>query len=487
VPDTDVTAALAAAEALLDVDRLEEARARAASIVAGEPGNAAALCLLARCHIKLDDAAAALDAATGATQVEPDRPEAHILRATALLTLDRPQEALTAADAAAALAPNHAGAHLVRALALFDTFDRREGWAALDRATRLAPHWADLYAIRGNIHHTLGYDRKARAAYRKALAINPQHAGATEGLARVALRQGRLGAAVRQFGAAAALAPTGRAAAAGVDLALTRLLGWGLLVAWIAAVALVTAGRRPLGWAVAAPVLLAYTGWIVFFWRRLPGNLRGAVRARTRADPRQRVRIVVAALTLGLGVVIALVEPTPRTGDQVLIVLLGCVAWLTVTAGVVVFVDVRRMRQQAPETLNPDQQSNVQLGRLTLRWFRTTALVAIVPSVLAAAPAAPLSARATAGSFTIAFLVTYYRWTIGQWRRRPGRPLGPMLAHILPAFYLGLSALWLATVTAAFWPGQPPGVTIAGFMLGALTIVFYVAWLPVRAVRALLR
>ena len=96
-------AELAAAESLLDVGRADDARRRVVTVVAAEPDNVDALCLLARCLIELDEAAGALDAASSATRHAPDRPEAHILRASALLQLDRAAEALEGADTAVAL------------------------------------------------------------------------------------------------------------------------------------------------------------------------------------------------------------------------------------------------------------------------------------------------------------------------------------------------------------------------------------------------
>jgi hypothetical protein len=211
------------------------------------------------------------------------------------------------------------------------------------------------------------------------------------------------------------------------------------------------------------------------------------------SDPRQRIRLQTAAITLAAGVLIGLVAAVLSL-DTAVPAIFGTIGWLMVIAGLIFAVDVRYARRRvaaggdALAGLSPDERANVQVGRLALRWFRVTALLAIVPSVLAAEPAADLPARATTGTVVIALIVAYYRWTRRMWRRRPGRPLTPGLAHLVPVFYVLLGLLWLAIVVGAYWPGQPPDVVaVAGFVLGAFTIVFLVVWLPIQGVRRIVR
>jgi len=485
-----VGAELAAAESLLEIGRADDARKRIVAVVATEPDNVDALLLLARCGIELDEPQQALDAATSAVSHDPNRPEAHILRASALLPLDRADEALQAADTAVALDAEKAAAHLVRALALFNTFRQREAWAALAETTRLAPEWAEAYAIQGTMHHTFGRHRKAKLAYQRALALQPEHTGALEGLAQLALRRGQNVAALQHFGAAAALTPETQNASAGVDRALTGLCGLAVLTAWLAASVLVIGGRHWVAWPIAAAVLLPYLIWLRSFRRRLPDHLWAAVRARMAADTRLRVRLVVAGVTLALGVLDAAIVRR----DEPVIGIFASVGAFFVIAAIIVVVDVRSTNKRvaaggdALAGLGPDEQANVQIGRLVLRWFRATALLALVPSVQAAEPAADLAVRATTGTFVIALLVTYYRGTRLRWQRKPGRPIGRVLAPLIPVVFLLVGLLWLVIPVNAFWPGQPPGVfTVAGLVLGALTIAFLIVWLPILGVRRVVR
>jgi tetratricopeptide (TPR) repeat protein len=479
---------LSAAEALLEVGRPAEARRHVVGVLATEPENVAALCLLARCHIDLDDHAAALEAATAAISADPDHAEAHILRASSLVALDRPAEGLASADAALTLDADRAAAHLVRALALFNLYKRKAAWAAMHEVIRLAPEWADAHAIQGSLHQTLGNHRRARRAYKRALALRPDHTGAMEGLGHIALHSGKLGSAMRQFGAAAAIEPAG-GAATGVDLALTGLYGWGFMATWFALAALAMAGQHLLAWGIACATLLAYATWLLIFWRRTPPMLRAAARTRLRADPRQRIRAGLGGVNLVFAVLVGAYEathPVEPTSERILPGLLGSVAWLVVAIGLIIAVDVRQVKRQAamaPDdrpTIAPQVHSNVQIGRLTLRWFRVTALLAIAPSLLAVEEAAPLAVRATVGTVVFGLLAAYYVWTVRRWRRKPGRPLPLAVAHLVSGFYLGLSVLWMATLAAAYWPGQPPGPTIVGFLLGGATLAFLAVWLPIR-------
>jgi tetratricopeptide (TPR) repeat protein len=488
-----IDAELAAAESLLDIGRAEDARRRVVNVVAAQPDNVDALLLLARCGIELDEPEQALEAATQAAGHEPNRPEAHILRASALMPLDRADEALQAADTAIALHPDMAAAHLVRSLALFNTYRQREAWTALSETTRLAPEWAEAYVIQATMHHTFGRHRQAKQAYQRALALQPDHAGALEGLAQLALRRGRNLAALQQFGAAAALTPQTQNASAGVDRALTSLSGLAVLTAWLAASVLAVAGRHWVAWPIAAAVLMPYLLWLRFFRRRLPDHLWAAVRTRMGTDPRLRVRLTVAVVTLAAGALVGAAEAALQR-DAPLEGILGAVGAFLVIAAVIVTVDVRHTRKRVADGgdalagLAPDEQANVQVGRLVLRWFRATALLTLVPSLLAAEPAADLAVRAATGTVVIVFLIVYYRSTRRRWQRRPGRPIGRAPALLIPIVFLLVGLLWLVIPVNAFWPGQPPAIfTVVGLVLGVLTVAFLIVWLPILGLRRIAR
>jgi hypothetical protein len=253
---------------------------------------------------------------------------------------------------------------------------------------------------------------------------------------------------------------------------------------------LVIAGRHWVAWAIAAAVLLPYLVWFRFFRRRLPAHLRVALRARMGADPRLRVRLVLAGATLATGVLVAAIVPA----EHPVIGIFAAVGAFLVIATIIVIVDVRYTRKRvaaggdALAGLAPDEQANVQVGRLVLRWFRATALLALVPSLQAAEPADDLAVRATTGTFVILLLIAYYRATRRRWQRKPGRPIGRVLALLIPIVFLLVGLLWLVIPVNAFWPGQPPSIlTVAGLVLGVLTLAFLVVWLPIQGVRRVVR
>jgi tetratricopeptide (TPR) repeat protein len=483
---------LEAAEALLDVGRAEQARQLVAGILVVEPSSAEALCLLARCHRLLDDHRSMLASAEAAAAAAPDLVEPHLLRADALLQLDRAAEALAAADTALAIAPDLANTHLVRALALFNTGDRRDGWAELREATRLAPHWPTAHFVTGSMHHSVGNVNKARQAYRRTLRLRPDHPGALEGLGHLALTAGRLGAAVRSFGAAGAADPDTPAAAAGVDRALRGLAGWGLLTGWLLGFVLIF-GQLWLAWPVGGGLVILYALWFTVFWRRTPRQLRGTLRHRLRADPRVRVRLVLAAVTAAGAVAIGaytVLDPVDEHSPRPARFLLGLLGWLLVSAAIAITVDVRharRRRRVAAESdqdsilaeLAPEERGALDGGRLVLRWVRAAAVATVVPWTLAVQPS-PLHIRASIGTVCLGLLVLYCAWSVHRWRRHPGPPLSPVLLPFAAPTYLVLGAIWVGLLAAAYWPAAaPPSLLMAVlFVAIGVTLMTQIFWLP---------
>ncbi|MGH3388882.1 MAG: tetratricopeptide repeat protein, partial [Actinomadura sp.] len=99
--DTEPTDAdLERADALIALGRHEAARESLARVLAREPGNVEALCLLAQALKEAGAPAEMLSVAERANAVAPDEEWPHRLRALALLDLDRAPEGVEAALAA---------------------------------------------------------------------------------------------------------------------------------------------------------------------------------------------------------------------------------------------------------------------------------------------------------------------------------------------------------------------------------------------------
>jgi tetratricopeptide (TPR) repeat protein len=214
-------------QAFIDLGRLDEARRLLFAILAADPNAVAALRLMAVCHTQAGDGDAALDAADRAVAAEPEDEWGHRLRASALLLLGRPRDAM-AARQAIQLEPGNWAGHLLLGVAAAPEH-RRVSWAAFRRAGALAPMEAEVPFVRGQVLLALGANWRARRAYREAIRIDPQHAGALEGLAAIAMWEGRPGQSLRYVRSAAAAAPGTVAAADYLDRALVGLLGWAVM------------------------------------------------------------------------------------------------------------------------------------------------------------------------------------------------------------------------------------------------------------------
>src|SRR5262249_52869085 len=148
--------------------------------------------------------------------------------------------------------------------------------------------------------HSAGNRLGAKHAYRRALGLDPGHAGAQRGLGHLALAAGRLVAAAGHFTGAAAAEPGVGAAGSGLERALLGVAGLGLVTGWLLLFVLVFS-MFPAAWMVAAVAATGYTMVAVRFWRRVPAGGRLLLRARL-ASPRVYVRLAA----IGLSALVAL-------------------------------------------------------------------------------------------------------------------------------------------------------------------------------------
>ncbi|MEU3608485.1 tetratricopeptide repeat protein [Streptomyces sp. NPDC035033] len=291
--------ALARAEALYEAGRYEQAGELAARHLAGDPEDAEALTLLARCLHRAGNHPAALAAVEQALRAEPELIGAHLMRTQILLALKRYGEAEAAAHRAVELAPQFWGSHYALGTALAETAQAGRGrdrarlaaaYEAARTAVALGPEEDAAHFLVGLTAQRRGDHATARRAYETTLRLNPQSSEAHNNLSLVRLRRRwlRRGAwtqAAEGFVASAALDLDDRKARFNLEG-----MAWGVAAGarWVALVGFVAAalGSAPLRtgatgadafvpFALGAAVLAgAWGGWAVWMARRVPPRLR---------------------------------------------------------------------------------------------------------------------------------------------------------------------------------------------------------------------
>jgi Flp pilus assembly protein TadD len=296
--DTDV--ALSRARALVQAGRWTEAREHVTSVLATIPDSVTALRILSMCELALGRPEAARQAAVAAIAGVPEDSWAHQLHAFALIGLGQHNEAVAAATEAVRLAPQMASAHQALGRALVESpHQAKEAYPVARRAVALDPHDAGGFVLLGVAADKHNRQDEQRAAYRKALELDPGNAIALNNLAAMDLDRGRLGRAARGVTAALRLDPQEHALRTNLDLLavrlLRRLLGAMLVGGFLLLFAIVAEmeGDLPAWWprAIAGTVLLgAYTNiaWLTLrhlptgsrrYLRGLPGRLSGRGKA----------------------------------------------------------------------------------------------------------------------------------------------------------------------------------------------------------------
>jgi tetratricopeptide (TPR) repeat protein len=220
---TETAQGLARARTMLDLKRHDEAAALLAGIVAADPGNGTAWCLLTLAHLGTGRNADAAAAAERAAAAAPAHDWPYRLASIAQLRLGNAPAALRAADEARRLAPQEWQCHLCVAqatLATGENFDHAEESAA--KARELAPHEPDVYLISGKVSLARGKRGEARAYQERALTLDPEHVGAMNELGRIRMWPLGGAAAAHYFVQAARAAPRETVYSRNVDVAVRR-------------------------------------------------------------------------------------------------------------------------------------------------------------------------------------------------------------------------------------------------------------------------
>jgi tetratricopeptide (TPR) repeat protein len=299
---------------LCGLRRYEEAAAAVASVIASDPENYRAWALLSQAKLGMGQHNDALNAARRTQAASPDQEWAYRLASIALRGLGRPRAAADAASEAIRLAPHGWSGYVQLAHSFIRMGDRpREACRIADRAVALAPHEPEAHNCQGTAALAAGDRKEAAAAFKRALALDPQNAVAHNELARTHLGRGRfsnmrpwrLASAARGFAAAAGMDPRLEVSRGNVDVVLRTFIGrtaYFLLIAAVVNLEIHSASSSVRAYVIFGGLTLI-AGFAIVFTARLPANLRSYLfRFLSRGPIRIAVLLeIVAAFALSVG------------------------------------------------------------------------------------------------------------------------------------------------------------------------------------------
>lgn len=184
-------ARLYAASLLLEKHETRLARAALAPVLASYPQHPEALLLLARCHFADGAFRGADDACQAVLAANPDHPGALELAALLDLADENLHPAASAVEQALAVAPGSRPLQSVRAAILHLSKDQTGAEREVKALLAEAPRYAEVYVTMGGVLDRLRRFPEAGEFYRRALAIDPEHAAAANALGLSAMRDGR--------------------------------------------------------------------------------------------------------------------------------------------------------------------------------------------------------------------------------------------------------------------------------------------------------
>ncbi len=300
-PEPEATAEqyLQRAVLLADLGRYEESAGELASAVTLAPRDGHLLTTLARVHLAAGQPREALAAAERAIAAQPDRVDPLVARGMALTDLRRFAEAAQVGEQILRLGPADAYAQRSGAAILGQSRNGQEALNAAWRAVELAPEEAQGHLVLGVVAARLRLFDLAERAYREALRLDPELAGAQRDLGVIRLEQRRYAEALEQLAEAAAIpdVPVAPTPAAGVGPfapepgrpvgeAVRRLILYGAGYALVAAVFAAFMAGVNAGASRAWAALMALAGGLGL-WAlaaRLPGSLRAVFARIAHAD-----------------------------------------------------------------------------------------------------------------------------------------------------------------------------------------------------------
>jgi tetratricopeptide (TPR) repeat protein len=311
---------------LAALGRVADALPLVTETLAAQPDSVYALQVLAYCHQRTARYADMLDAVERATALAPASAANHRQRARALVRLSRTREAVEAATEARRLDPHDVRGELVLADALLaagGTRNIRAAAAATARARRLDPQDVDAHITDGHVQRRMAEFGRARAAYRRALAIEPENPSALYWLGSLDSDRGRALRAEPLLGDTLRAEPTDRAALHAATLGARRsiwlLTDFTCVLLLITVILVATWRDNVAGWAGVAGALAtvalgagAATAFLRWRLRLLSGPTRTLIRANLR-----RFSFALAPLrpvSMAVGGLLVSLSPDPHSG-----------------------------------------------------------------------------------------------------------------------------------------------------------------------------
>lgn len=312
-------------ESLLELRRWPQARTLVEAELREHPDDRDLNGWRAQCLIGEKDFARALEAANRLVAVAPDDEWGHRICSIALDSMGQDAEATRAAAEAVRLAPELWQGHARYAMAASTvTGLSDDALRAAHEAVRLGPHEAGTHYTLGYVSQIRGERTTAREAYRRALAIDPEHAHARNNLTTL---EGSisLARAARGFASTLRLDPGHDAARTNLDRLVVTFplrLYTGAVLAYLLGLVIVVTGHGPglASYAVAGLLLLGTTAYCVVTLRTIPRNVRGYFVRRLFTSARALwntfvwllgTAVALAVCTLPAGATVGLVALRP--------------------------------------------------------------------------------------------------------------------------------------------------------------------------------
>lgn len=319
----DGSAELARAEALIEYGRASEAVRLLGDLLARLPSDARVWQTMARAQQHAGAPGEALAAAQRAIALDPLMLAPYLTAGELLARSGRVADGARMTREAIRLAPDAWRAHSMQALILAGCLSKetkppnvaqaREAMACATTGVHLAPMEANAHYARGAVASQIGSRHEAEASYRRALALDPQHHGAHNDLARLRLQAGSwtpnsLADAATGFSRAVVVKPTSDVSRDNLELVLVTALARTTYLILLAAVSgrLLIDNDALLARLVPVLALAIPSFFAVRYWRGLTPQLRTRTAFLvTRSGLRVGCGLIAAGVLCMLGAAIA--------------------------------------------------------------------------------------------------------------------------------------------------------------------------------------